>query len=223
MTDKTDLSTLCKRYIETAFENGKVNFSGINQEFYEHRGGVLFPRSFMDFIDFFKVIFNTDFFCIVYKHKEIYQEILSLQSLFCNLVEMLGSIRSVMLLNRQNLITVYMISNNEAIDEKRLNELRSFIKQITSKEEIEKQCMFFRMHQLASVSLGQISSYLYENLKLNKYEDEENIIEEFLLSIITLKEYFIKQERLWKKYTKAIEILNEISLLFENKTPETKS
>jgi hypothetical protein len=218
MTDKTDLSTLCKRYIETAFENGKINFSGINQEFYEHRGGVLFPRSFMDFIDFFKVIFNTDFFCIVYKHKEIYQEILSLQSLFCNLVEMLGSIRSVMLLNHQNLITVYMISNNEAIDEKRLNELRSFIKQITSKEEIEKQCMFFRMHQLASISLGQISSYLYENLTKN----EENNINEFLLSIITLKDYFIKQETLWKKYTKAIEILNEISLLFENKAPETK-
>jgi len=228
MTDKTDLSILCKRYIETAFENGKINFSGINQEFYEHRG-VLFPRSFMDFIDFFKVMFNTDFFCIVYKHKEIYQEILSLQSLFCNLVEMLGSIRSVMLLNRQNLITVYMISNNEAIDEKRLNELRSFIEQITSKEEIERQCMFFRMHQLASVSLGQISSYLYENLtknlnknlKLNQYEEIN--IDEFLLSIITLKEYFIKQETLWKKYTKAIEILNEISLLFENKTPETKS
>jgi hypothetical protein len=114
-----------------------------------------------------------------------------------------------------------MISNNEAIDEKRLNELRSFIKQITSKEEIEKQRMFFRMHQVASVSLGQISSYLYENLKLNKYEEIN--IDEFLLSIITLKEYFIKQETLWKKYTKAIEILNEISLLFENKTPETKS
>jgi len=229
MTDKTDLSTLCKRYIETAFENGKINFSGINQEFYEYKPGILFPRSFIDFIDFFRVIFQTDFFCTVYKHKEIYQEILSLQSVFCILLEMLGSVRSVMLLNHQNLLTVYMISNNEAIDEKRLNELKSFIEQITSKKEIEKQCMFFRMHQLASISLGKISSYLYENLtknlnkniKLNNYEEIN--IDEFLLSIITLKEYFIKQETLWKKYTKAIEILNEISLLFENKTPEKKS
>jgi len=219
MTDKTDLCTLCKRYIETVFENEKLDIIlGINQEFYEYKPGILFPRSFMDFIDFFRAIFQTDFFCIVYKHKEIYQEILSLQSLFCNLVEMLGSIRSVLLLNHQNLLTVCMISNNEAIDEKRLNELKSFIEQITSKKEIEKQCMFFRMYQLASISLGEISSYLYENLNKN----EEININEILLRIITFKEYFIKQERLWKKYIKAIEILNEISLLFENKAPKTK-
>jgi hypothetical protein len=221
MTDKTDLSTLCKRYIETVFENEKIDFSGINQDFYHYKG-IPFPRSFIDFIDFFRAIFRTDFFCIVFKHKEIYQEILSLQSLFCILVEMLGSIRSVLLLNHQNLITVYMISNNEAIDEKRLNELKSFIEQITSKKEIGKQYMFFRMHQLASNSLGEISIYLYENLTKNLNKNEEDIINEILLRIITFKEYFIKQERLWKKYTKAIEILNEISLLLENKDPETK-
>jgi len=74
------------------------------------------------------------------------------------------------------------------------------------------------MYQLASISLGEISSYLYENLNKN----EEININEILLRIITFKEYFIKQERLWKKYIKAIEILNEISLLFENKAPKTK-
>lgn len=207
METKSELSILCKRYIESVLKNR----SGDDSIFFDYRG-IIFPRSFLSFIDFFHTVFLPANFCDVFKHREIYQKIISLQSTFCTLLENVGCIRPVFFPDRESMTTISELSEGMKPDGEKMRRLKKLIDETTSLIQLQKHALFFKIHHCASVLFQEVSKYMYDNYIMISISKEAQLYE-VLLDLVTNKKYFTEQEKLWKKYKELTEILIEISEL----------
>jgi hypothetical protein len=229
------LRNLCKKYVEKTFkrESEKIRFDrefyeGLEknpdiyrsllleisqEEFFEYKPGILFPKSFSDFISFFRAI--EEDFHIIYNHRDLYSKFRLFQSIFCDLLELMGSIRPVFFLDRENMLTICILSNGDQVDLEKLKKLKLFIKRITSTEEILKQRNFFNTHYTLCNILDDMIIKFYEYTHKTPEDIEVKKID-----LLGLKNYvsynkksFRERDILLTEYLKRVEILSEVSHL----------